>query len=302
MGILVEKWAADIAKNLFPDNSFLTKSKNDSGYVGAKSVNLPQSGTMPNVVKNRATLPAAITTRTDTVVKYDLNAYSSDPTLIERVDELEVSYDKQSDVLENHISQIDTKICEDVLQMWAPNAVTSMIRTSGAARASSLVAGAGTRKAVTLNDILAMRMVMNRANVPLADRYILLPPDFEADLLAISDIRSQFLQGTVDAQQKGIIGTLFGFNVMIRSSVLVYTNATTPVMVDVVGGTALGATHNQSAIAWHKDFVRSALESVKVFTDLDKPEYYGSMFSAQAVAGGVPAYTDKRGVVALVEA
>ena len=66
---------------------------------------------------------------------------------------------------------------------------------------------------------------------------------------------------------------------------------------------AVGATpatnDSFSAIAWHRSAVRKALGSIKVFADEDKPEYYGSVFSALIMHGARQSRTGSTGVVAL---
>ena len=59
-----EVWVSDIAENIFPDNSAIGQSLDDSQYLDGHTVHLPQAGGVPSVTKNRTTLPAAAVPRT----------------------------------------------------------------------------------------------------------------------------------------------------------------------------------------------------------------------------------------------
>jgi hypothetical protein len=96
-----------------------------------------------------------------------------------------------------------------------------------------------------------------------------------------------------------VVNRIFGFDIFIRSSLVSYTNAGTPARR--LPGAAPLTSANASILAYHRDFVRRALGGVKVYADEDKPEYYGSIFSAMARAGAAKAYSDETGIVAIVE-
>ena len=47
MALQTEVWAADIAANLFKNNEFIRRSKNDDAWVENAIVHLPQAGQSP---------------------------------------------------------------------------------------------------------------------------------------------------------------------------------------------------------------------------------------------------------------
>src|SRR3954452_16062649 len=99
MAIQVEIWQSHIEEELFKDNSFLRLSKNaDEHVIGSRAVHIPQSGGSGNVVKNRASFPATIRSRTDNDVIYLIDEYTSDPVKIPHADTKELSYDKRQSV------------------------------------------------------------------------------------------------------------------------------------------------------------------------------------------------------------
>lgn len=299
MAIVTEIWASDIAAQLFRDNTFLRRSKNDDAFVDNRTVHLPQSGAKPNVERARAILPAVITQRTDTIVDYDLIEFTSDPTLITDIDEIEVSYDKRASVLGDHSMQINDSIADYLAYAWAPSLASNIISTTGStSRAASAPGATGTRKILTKADVLSAKVFMDRNDIPLDGRFLLLNADMYNDLLQDSTLLNRDYMTTPNLET-GSVGRLFGFEIYVRSLVGRYgTGSVTPKDPTAANAT----TDNAYGLAWQQNFVRAAKGGVKVYADENKPEYYGSIFSAMSRAGGSKAYSNQRGVCALVEA
>ena len=57
-----------------------------------------------------------------------------------------------------------------------------------------------------------------------------------------------------------------------------------------------------AALAWHPDFVRRAMGATKVFLEVEKADFYGSLMSSVMRFGALQARNDIKGVVSLVEA
>jgi len=303
MAILTEVWARDIAEKLFPVDSFVMQSVSDDAWVNNKTVHRPQAGALPAVEINRSSFPATSVQRTDTDNSYDMDEFTSDPTLIRDIEEVEVSYAKRQSVLQNHISQLNVKIANQIAYRWAASGAANILRTTGSNTAANTPAATGLRKMLTLNDLLIAKNTFDDMDVPADGRFILLPATMfnnlvnaEKTILLSSDFRS-------DATVKdGMVTKIFGFNIFTRGreNVLRYSNAGTPVVI--APSTAGAATDNAAALLWHKNFVAKAKGAVKVYSDIDKPEYYGSVFSSMARAGGQKIYTTQTGVLAIVEA
>lgn len=298
MALQTEIWVGDLAENLFPDNSFMRRSQNDDIFVENKVVHLPQSGTVPNVVRNRSTLPAVITERADADETYSMSEFTSDPSLIRDIDAIEVSYPKRQSVLYNHQMQLDRKMADYIAYIWGVSQAAQIVATTGDDRTVGIASGAtGTRKKITKADILKAKAIMDRMDVPSEGRYLLLPSDMYNDLLEDMDLLSSryMPQGNL---QTGTVDKLYGFEIYTRSQVGRYNlNNVNPKDPDASDA----ANDNAYAIAWHPMFVRAALGGVKVYADEDKPEYYGSVFSTMARAGGHHTYTNQRGVVSIAE-
>jgi Phage capsid protein len=297
MGLLTEVWANDIASNIFKKNSFVRRSKNDDAYVVNHSVNLPQSGVVPVVVMDRATVPAVATERVDANLKYDLHEFSTNPIVIRKVDEVETSYEKRQDVLQDHTLKLDDDASDYVAYAWTPSTLSQIVKTSGTVNRTAIATGAtGTRKMITKKDILEAKRILDRMNVPQDGRVLLLNSEMYNDLLTDPDILTA-LNMNRGLLPEGVIGRLYGFDVMMRSSATTFTTgfaAKPPASV-------AAATDNAGSLAYHPMFVRAALGGVEVMAREDDPLYYGSVLSAILRASGSPSYTDFRGVVGISE-
>jgi len=292
-------FAKDIEANIFPNNEFYMNAKDDSAFVEGKTVKHPVAGALPVVEINRTQLPATITKREDDENSYDLNEFTTDPTLIQDIEEIETNYSKRTNVLSDHIDTLNTKIATFFANLWLPNGSSNIVRTSSTStRTASAPSASGTRKRVAKADFIAVNTIFNRMDVPTNGRFCVIPAEFLEDLLLIDGFVEADKIGRANLIE-GQIGRLLGFDIFVRSSVGVYTNDGTPVKKAL--GAAGATADNLAALFWYKGWVNRAKGGIKVYSALDKPEYYGSMFSAMVRAGG-KIRKDKKGVVALVEA
>lgn len=306
MALQKEIWIADIQENLFANNEFINRATDHSMWISNKTVHIPQAGANPTVVKNRSVLPASIAQRTDTDLTYDMAEYTTNPILLTNIEELQINYAKRQSVLSQHISTLGDTIANQTLYAWAPSGAGTFRKTTGAAVSSALAPSAtGTRLAITLADIAAAKGALDSQNIPQTGRVLIMPSDiYNGQLLAISDFYQAQSYGT-SALPSGVVGRIFGFDIILRPSVVVYDNSATPV-IKTVGATGVpsapATTDDMACLAYHPNYVAKAMGSTDVFYDEDKPEYYGSIFSALQMHGAAKLRTDQKGIYAIVQA
>ncbi|MBD2769710.1 hypothetical protein IC235_17610 [Hymenobacter sp. BT664] len=301
MAIQKEVWIADIDQNVFPDDSFINKSRDDSEGLQGRIVHVPQAGAPPTAQKNRAVTPAVVTKRTDTVNDYVVDEYTTDPTVVTVTEEVEASYNKRMDVMGDHISTLRSTVADGMLLNWSPTLPTNIFRTSGAARDAYKGFQTGQRLRVAKEDFANAARLLDRMDVPREGRVALVDADLLMDLMLIPEFVSANIFGQ-GALKEGVLGRVFGFDIMVRSRTLLYTAAGAP--KDVAAATA--ATDGASIIFWHPQFVRKAVGSrtnggIDVFEQNGSPTMYGDVMSAMVRAGGKISRADQRGVIALVE-
>jgi hypothetical protein len=299
---IVTLFATDIAKNIFPNNEFYKQSRDDSKYLDGKTVTLPQSGTKPGITKNPSVFPLTAGKREDDSLAYNIDAYAVGPIHIQDTEEIVISYSKRMDVLGDHIDSLNTRFANESAYVWAPTVADNIFRTTDATTRAPITPGAtGTRKRINKNDILKASTILNRMDVPVAGRCLLITADMLEDILLIPDfVQADKMGGSEkSALVEGAIGRILGFAVYMRSNTVLFDNSATPVKKAV--GAAGAIDDSSAALFWHPSFVRRAEGGVKVYSDLDNPLYLGSVFSAEARYGGTFSRKDQKGIVALVE-
>jgi hypothetical protein len=301
--IQVEIWQNHIEKNLFKNNEFLLASVDASQYVlQGKVVHIPQAGSTPSVVKNRAFTgsPITVTQRTDTDVTYSLDEYTTDPIQIPNADKAELSYDKRESVLGEHEATLRQVTADVMLTYWAPSAAASILRTTGENIETHLTGTTGSRLKFTTKDLKKAQNTLNKQNVPMEERYALMSADMY-DQFTDSMTDSQYRDFSKAFDEKtGICGQLFGFKIMMRSSVVTYDNTATPVLNAY--GAAAAAADNDGVLCWQKNAVERAVGTIQFFQDEGSPVYFGDVYSLLTRMGGRKRRDDQKGIIAIVQA
>lgn len=297
MALNKQVWLNTIVENLFPDNSFATKSVDDSIFVDNRTVHVPNAGAPSGVETNRTEKPATVSQRADQDLTYDMDELTTNPIYIPNIDTVELSYDKRQSILWNDRMELQKQAHQNLLYRWFES--SKVIETEGAAvDAHTSTTATGKRKALTKDTILKLMTKFNQDDVPADGRYILLDAVMYADLL--KDLTEKELTAFLSSAnaQKGVLGNLYGFDIMQRSQVLrlaankslLKWNANA-----VAGELAAG-------LAWQEQCVSRAMGEVKMFDKMDDPTYYGDIYSFLLRVGGSYRRYDKKGIYAIAEA
>lgn len=298
MALQKEVWIQDIQETLHQGSEFILQGTDHSAFVSNKVVHVPQSGSMSAIEKNRSSLPATISQRTDTELTYNLNDYTTDPVLITDLDELQTSYMKRQSVLRQHLDAMNERIGNEVAYEWAGSGSTDLVlrTTGGATSVLPNATATGTRKLITKEDISRMARKLDLDNAPKNDRILLLPTSMYYELFSTDAlIRNDF--GRALNMVNGQATEIFGMKVFVRPQVVLFNNTTGKKAV----GSADAVTDCYGAIAFQKNAVAQALGSIKVFANEDLPEYYGSVFSAQVFHGAKMLRSDNKGIVSIAQ-
>jgi hypothetical protein len=160
----------------------------------------------------------------------------------------------------------------------------------------------GSRRLFQLTDILQLAGKLNRDNVPQTGRHLLISTDMWNDLITTNSaiLGSRLYQPDEKLVVDGAIAKIYGFNIWQRPVVGTYVGGAAPTIKAV--GAAGAATDALGCLAWHEDFVAKARGAVKFFTGIDRPEYYGDIYSALVMFHSTILRSDAKGVAALVQA
>ncbi len=305
MSLIKEVWVQDIQNSLNENADFLPYSVDHSAYVAFGTVHIPQSGANPDVVVNPSSFPLVIGTRTDADRTYLMSQYALKPTLITNLDELQISYDKRQSVIGQQMSTLTQTIGNYVAVSWAASGAANIIETTGAATGALPPSGTGTRKLVALIDIANLAKKLDKDNVPSKGRKLLMNADMFWELFTISEVvRASYNGFSTNALATGVVAQLFGFDIMIRPTVTVFSKTGTTAKAV---GAAAAADDRLGCIAFHPSTVCRALGAMTPYFDAGsngngKPEYLGSIFNMDVMLGSAILRADQKGVASLVQA
>lgn len=298
MGIQVEIWHKYIAENLYKNNAFLEKSVDVSDFViNGKIVHIPNAGQPGNVERNRIMLPAKITRRTDIDILYSLDEFTTDPVAILNAETVELSYNKMESVLSNEMSNIRQNMAEWMLYNWRFEGSKNIILTTGDSTPSHLAGTTGNRKKVMLEQLEEAQALMDEQDLPEEDRFALFDARMYQQLtqeLTPSDYKD--FSAYFDPA-KGVVGKLFGFDIMKRSSVL-RANGSNIVSSPVA---PVATTDKACAIVWQKNAVERAVGEIVAFENPGDPTFYGDIYSFLVRSGGRKRFADGKGVIGIVQ-
>jgi hypothetical protein len=85
--------------------------------------------------------------------------------------------------------------------------------------------------------------------------------------------------------KEGIVGRLFGFNVMMRSGVVTYDNSTLPV-VNAYMELQLMPLTMTDVLCWQTSAIERALGQISFFERIGDPTYFGDVYSVSVRVGG----------------
>ena len=300
MAVQTEVWVRDIEEILFAkNNEFLRASVSHDAFVVNKTVHVPQAGSLPGATKNRTVFPAPIIDRADTTLDYDLDSFSVDPVRIGRIDEVQVSYAKRQSVMKQHLNILTDIIALEGIFNWASDTGANQVITTGSTASDNLPPSAtGTRKKLTVVDIKNLAKTMDEQNVPDKGRWLLLPAAMYYEIFTINDLIKSDIAGLLTLPT-GVANKILGFNVIKRSQTVIYDNTGTPQRKAI--GAAAANDDNFGGIAWHVDFVATALGAIEVFANEKDAPNYGTVISADVLSKTTKLRTDQAGIVTLIQ-
>lgn len=295
MAITRELWISAIEDNLYTAlNKVLPAAIDDSSYLNAKTVHIPNAGTGGTVLKNPSR-PLTVGERTDVDHTYDIDEWVMPPSLVKFSEMSQLSYDKLQSLVNDIMGGIGERVLREVLINWYTDA-TFRVQTSGSNYTGHAPGATGNRKGLTPQDVINAAVILDGHNVPSSDRYLLVDTTlyFQLSLLlANGDTKSS---STYNAATN-TIEQFAGFTIIPLPHVAYVTsaNAVRPF------GNAGATTDNAVALAVHKSALSFAVGDINVFTSAGDAIYAGDVVSGAALAGGKYRRADKKGVVPIIQ-
>lgn len=311
MALDQQLWLSTIQKQLYKNDSFLnTVGVDHSGYVNNITVHIPQAGSNPTISKNLTQFPAQIGSRTDADLTYTVDLYYSQPIRVGFDETAFISYDKRASVLDAHLRTMRNAIGNNTLYKWgaAASAAGSQVRTTGTASSTALAPSAtSTRLAIKYADFTTAASILDGQDVdPNDERYCIMPQALYWQMTNDTNISKYLEYGASPVVPSGKVPMIAGFKIIVRSSVVVYDNSTSPAVIKTVGDSGVpsspAATDNLAALCISSSCVSKAFGAINVYTLEQDPSMYGDVLSTTVAMGASKMRTSGEGVVSIIQA
>lgn len=306
MSLNKELWLPVIEEQLFKNDEFLnTVGIDHSAYVNNRTVHIPQAGSNPTISKNLSVFPAAIGSRTDADLTYNIDLYYSQPIRV-GIDETQyLSYNKMQSVMSASLKKIRNVIGNNTLYSWAGGVpAASVIRTTGAATSLALAPSAtGTRKNPLSDDFFNANAILDSQNLNPGDaRYAIVPSSMYWALINDDKIKKYLEWGQSPVTPTGKVPMVAGITLLKRSSAIVYDTSAVLKTTDDEGTPSSAATSDNLAILIvSESYVSKAIGAIDMYSQIHNPQYFGDIISVSVAQGASVMRTNGEGIVSLVQ-
>lgn len=266
--------------------SFLNKVRNMDEYVENGIINLFEAGIDPSVIKNPSTFPLTINNRTDNKYSIPLDTYATEPEVVHNLEELQRSYSKMESVARRTVQALVNQNALEAIYNYAPpvsNNTDMPVVTATGALTTDL---AFNHKMITEGDIarLAKQFDILTKSSKNPRTLVLNTQQFwelaETSSILKAQMAYQSRNGVIDHQ----VFKIHSFDIERYEGNIVYADAG----AKQAAGTTVTATRHEASIAFVNDSVMKATSDIKVFTEMDKPTYLGSLINAANLFTAMP--------------
>lgn len=256
-GVLKELWTGYLVKQLerAEKATFLDGIPDNSSIVDNDVIHLVDVGGDPDVLINNTTYPLAVQELTDGDIAIKLDKFQTKPTPITDDELYAVSYDKISRVKDAHARALNVAKFSKSAHALTPNentASTPVLSTSGETDKET------GRVKLCMNDIIRLKKALDKLNVPVEGRRLVLCNDHVNDLLETDQVfKEQYNINRTD----GTVGRQYGFDIYEYAENPVFTTAGKKKAVS----SAAAANEYQGSFAFYTGRVFKATGSTKMY-------------------------------------
>lgn len=304
---LLIQFSSQVERRKRPNNGFLKFCVDESDMVNGQEVRRPIEGDDPIAVTNPTQFPLEMEQREESTATYTISLHATKPQRVSDFTQLQSNYNLRQLVIDKHMAVIEHKIAREILYNWSPTNVNNniVLTTGGSVEATLAKWGAtGNRKAIEKNNYIdAIRKV--KEDDAEDGTVMMIPVGHEAQMRKIGDFIDYQLTGRADMLANGIIGRIFGCNVMYRSTGIVYGASglvpVKPTFVKTSNKIAVAANACQGVLIWNPTSVYKAIGKIEVYVDPKNGSLLGGSVNFSQPAGGNKR-SDELGIAAIVEA
>ncbi len=259
-GVYAELWTGETIK-AFRDSllslGWLNKIRSfDSHVADNNTIHFVELGGDPDVLINNTTYPLQVQKLTDTDKAISLDKYQTKPTAITDDEARGLSYDKMGSVIERHREAVNAKKFAKAIHSIAPGGDTEntpVIVTTGGAD--------GTRKRLTVADLIALKAKFDKLKVPTQGRVLVLCPEHVNDLLVQDTSFAQRYNNTTT----GAIVNQYGFEIYEYAECPYYTVSSKA--KKAFDAEIAASTDRMASVAFYAPYVMKATGETKAYID-----------------------------------
>ena len=271
-GVYTEVWTGEMTKafrNAVESLGWYNRIRSYDQYVENDVIHFVNLGGDPNVLVNNSTYPLEVKSLEDADKAISLDKFETEATSVTNDELYAISYDKMASVIERHKEAINEKRYAKALHAIAPagdGEKTPVLLTSGTA-----VDG---RKAITREDIIALKKKFDKMKVPATGRILVLCPDHISDLLTLDQ---KFAEQYYN-YQTGKVANLYGFEVYEYGDAPYYLISS---KAKQAFGVVPTSSMSQASVAFHTSRVMRASGSVTTYASEAKndPIYHRNLMN-----------------------
>jgi hypothetical protein len=220
----------------YPDGSWLSELRNLDAFVENDKLYLNEAGADPDVFEfTTATtdFTQGMGQRVDTGYDLTLKSYTTEATIVTKLEETLTNYEKLKSIGTQHGSAMGayySRLAAFSVSPASNTANTPVLATTGA--------NSDNGKKMTYFDILKLKLAFDKLNLPATGRVLVLSPEHQTDLLE---------EDVARYNQVMTLGTLAGFRVYVFNGNATYSTAGVKNAFGAVGQISSFAFYNQEA-------------------------------------------------------
>ncbi len=261
-GVYAEIWTGETIKafrNSLKSLGWLNKIRSfDAQVAKNNTIHFTDLGGDPTVLINNTSYPLGVESLADADKAIGLDKYQTKATKVTDDEARGLSYDKIGSVIERHRESVDEKKYARAIHALAPQshtAKTPVILTTGD--------NYGSRKRMTVNDLIALKEKFDAMKVPVEGRVLVLCPEHVNDLL----VEDKAFAHRYNNTETGAIANMYGFEIYEYVDAPVY-NVTTKTKKNF--GADAASTDRNASVAFYAPRMMKATGETKAY--LDEPD------------------------------
>lgn len=259
-GVYKEIWTGEMVKRFGTGvATFLKGIKSYNHLVENDVIHLIDIGSLPDVLVNNTSFPLTPQNLSEADIPIPLDKLETVPTAISAAELHGISYDKINVAHDLHREALEIKAGIRAAHAIAPDSHTAnspIVKTTGSNNGANF-------KQCRVEDIIALKKLFDKLDMPKVGRVLVLSTDHVNDLLLTSQT---FKDQYYNISNGATLTQLFGFEIHEFNATPVYNTGFTKIEL----GTTPAATDRSASVAYYNPYIWQARGSIQPYISLAK--------------------------------